>query len=481
MSTAITPSTIDRFRTIVGSARVLAEPLERLLYAKDGSMNQGDCGLVVLCDTTAEVAACMRVAADLGLPVVPRGSGTSLAGSAIPLDGAVVISVSRMRRVLSIDPDTPCAWVEPGVLNLDLTAAVDHLNLHYAPDPSSQAACSIGGNVGTNAGGPHCLASGVTSQHILGMEVVMPDGEVLTIGGPAPDPPGLDLRGFLVGSEGTLGIVTKVCVRLTRNPPVVWTLLADFTSLTAAGAAVRDIIAKGVIPAAMEMMDRTMTRAVEAFVHAGLPVDAAAVLLVEVDGTAAQVAADAEVVEAICRESGASNIRVAVDEAERALFWKARKNAFGACARIAPNYYLHDCVVPRTQLVEVLAAIEEIAARNDLVIMNVFHAGDGNLHPLISFDRRDDAQVTRVLQAGREIIEVCMRVGGTLSGEHGIGMEKRDFMPMQFGVADLDAQARSREAFDPDGRMNPRKVLPSGSKCGELMFAPGDLPEGTWI
>jgi glycolate oxidase len=481
MGTGINEAAVERFRAVVGDERVLAEPLERLVYAKDGSMNQGDCGLAVLCETTAEVSACLRVAAELGLPVVPRGSGTSLAGSAIPLDDAVVLSVARMRRILSIDPDTPCAWVEPGVLNLDLTTVVEHLGLHYAPDPSSQAACSIGGNVGTNAGGPHCLASGVTSQHVLGVEMVMPDGEVLTIGGPAPDPPGLDLRGFIVGGEGTLGIVTKVCVRLTRNPPVVRTLLVDFTSLTAAGAAVRDIIARGVIPAAMEMMDRTMTRAVEAFVHAGLPVDAAAVLLVEVDGTDAQVAADAAIVATICRDAGASNIRVAADDQERALFWKARKNAFGACARIAPNYYLHDCVVPRTQLVEVLAAIEDIAARYDLVIMNVFHAGDGNLHPLISFDRRDEAQVTRVLAAGREIIEVCLAVGGTLSGEHGIGMEKRDFMPLQFGVADLDAQARAREAFDPAGRMNPRKVLPAGSKCGDLMFTADDLPEGTWI
>jgi glycolate oxidase len=481
MGTVISASAIDRFRAIVGPGRVLATSLERLIYAKDGSMNQGDCGLAVLCETTGEVAACVKLAAEFDLPIVPRGSGTSLAGSAIPLDGSVVISLARMGRIISVDPDTPCAWVEPGVLNLDLTAAVTHLGLHYAPDPSSQAACSIGGNVATNAGGPHCLASGVTAQHILGMEIVLPDGEIMTIGGPAPDPAGYDLRGFIVGGEGTLGVITKVCVKLTRNPPVVRTLLVDFTSLVAAGAAVRDIIAKGVIPAAMEMMDRTMTRAVEAFVHAGLPVDAAAVLLVEVDGTDAQVANDTRVVEQICRESGASHIRVAVDEAERALFWKARKNAFGACARIAPNYYLHDCVVPRTRLVEVLAAIEDIATRNDLVIMNVFHAGDGNLHPLISFDRRDDAQVTRVLRAGREIIEVCMAVGGTLSGEHGIGMEKRDFMPLQFGIADLDAQARSREAFDPTGRMNPRKVLPAGSKCGELSFPHGELPEGTWI
>ncbi len=481
MSAVVTASAIDRFREVVGSERVLTAHIELLLYAKDGSMNQGDCGVAVLCETTHEVAACMRIAADHDLAVVPRGSGTSLAGSAIPLDGSVVISVARMNRVLSIDVETPCAWVEPGVLNLDLTTAVSHLGLHYAPDPSSQAACSIGGNVATNAGGPHCLASGVTSQHILGLEIVLPDGDILTIGGPAPDPAGYDLRGFIVGGEGTLGIVTKVCVKLTRNPPVVRTMLADFSSLTAAGKAVRDIIAQGVIPAAMEMMDSTMTRAVEAFVHAGLPTESAAVLLVELDGTAAHVSEHTHVVERICRESGANHIRVAADEQERALLWKARKNAFGACARIAPNYYLHDCVVPRTRLVEVLAAIEEIAKRHDLVIMNVFHAGDGNLHPLISFDRRDAEQVTRVLAAGNDIITVCMNAGGTLSGEHGIGMEKRDFMPLQFGVADLDAQARCREAFDPEGRMNPRKVLPAGSKCGDLAFPHEHLPEGTWI
>ncbi len=471
----------DRFRGILGADRVLDHSTERLLYGKDGSIAEGECGLVLLCDTTAEVSACMRAAADLDLPVVPRGSGTGLAGGAIPLDGAVVLSVARMRRVISVDPDTPCAWVEPGVLNLDVTTAVRHLGLHYAPDPSSQAACSIGGNVATNAGGPHCLASGVTSQHILGVEIVMPDGEVLTVGGPAPDPPGYDLRGFIVGGEGTLGVVTKVCVRLTRDAPAVTTLLVDFPSVTSAGAAVRDVIAEGVIPAAMEMMDRTMVRAVEQFVHAGLPVDSAALLLVEVDGTHAQVAEQAAAVERICRASGAASVRTARDEAERALFWKARKNAFGAVARIAPNYYLHDCVVPRTRLVEVLEDIAAIGERHGLVIMNVFHAGDGNLHPLIAFDRRDPVQVEKVFAAGKDIIEACVAVGGTLSGEHGIGLEKRDYMPLQFAPLDLDAQCRAREAFDPDGRLNPRKVLPAGSKCGELILDAGSLPEGTWL
>ncbi len=466
---------------LLDPGRVIDHPLERRLYARDGSIAQGDCGLVVLPQTTAEVVACMRLAHELGLPVVPRGSGTGLCGGAVPLDGAIVLSVARMSRILEIDPAVPCARVEPGVLNLDLSTAVHHLGLHYAPDPSSQQACSIGGNVATNAGGPHCLASGVTAQHILGMEIVLADGEVLRLGGPAPDPPGYDLRGFVVGGEGTLGVVTEVTVRLSRNPPEVRTMLLDFPTVQAAGEAVGGIIGAGVIPAAMEMMDQRMVVAVEAFVHADLPVDAAAILLVEVDGTPAEVASHTAVVERVGAQAGAGRVRVARDEAERALFWKARKSAFGAVARIAPNYYLHDCVVPRTRLVEVLARIYEIGAELDLVIMNVFHAGDGNLHPLIAFDRRDPEQVERVHAAGTLIIEACVAVGGVLSGEHGIGLEKRDFMPLTFTEADLRAQACAREAFDPEGRMNPAKVLPIGSRCGEIVLDAGSLPPGTWL
>ena len=466
---------------LLDPGRVIDHPLERRLYARDGSIAQGDCGLVVLPETTAEVVACMRLAHDLGLPVVPRGSGTGLCGGAVPLEGAIVLSVARMSRILEVDPAVPCARVEPGVLNLDLSTAVAHLGLHYAPDPSSQQACSIGGNVATNAGGPHCLASGVTAQHILGMEIVLADGEVLRLGGTAPDPPGYDLRGFVVGGEGTLGVVTEITVRLTRNPARVRTMLLDFPTVQAAGEAVGGIIGAGVIPAAMEMMDQKMVVAVEAFVHADLPVDAAAILLVEVDGTPAEVASHTAVVERVGAETGAGRVRVARDEAERALFWKARKSAFGAVARIAPNYYLHDCVVPRTQLVEILARIYEIGAALDLVIMNVFHAGDGNLHPLIAFDRRDAEQVERVHEAGRLIIEACVAVGGVLSGEHGIGLEKRDFMPLTFTAVDLDAQACAREAFDPEGRMNPAKVLPLGSRCGEIVLDAGSLPPGTWL
>jgi len=475
------PALRERFAAVLDPSRVIDHPLERRLYSRDGSIAEGDCGLVVLPETTAEVAACMRVARDLGVNVVPRGSGTGLCGGAVPLEGAVVVSVARMTRVLEVDPEVPCARVQPGVLNLDLSMAVRHLGLHYAPDPSSQQACSIGGNVATNAGGPHCLSSGVTAQHVLGMEIVLADGQVLRLGGTAPDPPGYDLRGFVVGGEGTLGVVTEVLVRLMRNPPEVRTMLLDFPTVRQAGEAVGAIIAGGVIPAAMEMMDRRMTVAVEAFVRADLPVEAAAVLLVEVDGTPAEVAAHTAVVEAVGARHGAGEVRVARDEAERALFWKARKSAFGAVARVAPNYYLHDCVVPRTRLVEVLERIEEIALARDLVVMNVFHAGDGNLHPLIAFDRRDPEQVERVHAAGKDIIEACVAVGGVLSGEHGIGLEKRDFMPLTFSAVDLAAQACARDAFDPEGRLNPAKVLPVGSRCGELVLDAGSLPPGTWL
>lgn len=471
----------EQFRAIVGADQVLDHPLERGLYARDGSIQYGDCGLVVLPETTDEVAACMRLANALELTVVPRGSGTGLAGAAVPLEGAVVISLARMRRILEVDEETPCAWVEPGVLNLDLTNHVRHLGLHYAPDPSSQQACSIGGNVGTNAGGPHCLSYGVTAQHVLAVEVVLADGEVVVLGGLAPDAPGYDLRGLFVGSEGTMGITTRICVRLTRNPPAVRTMLLDFATVRDGGETVSAIIAAGVVPAAIEMMDNGMIRAAEAFTGAGMPIDAAAVVLVEVDGSPAQIADEAALVERVAREHGVRTIRVAQNDVERDLLWKARKSAFGAMARIAPNYYLHDCVVPRTKLVEVLDAIRAIGEKHDLVIVNVFHAGDGNLHPLIGFDRRDPDQLRRVLEAGEEIITVCVGVGGVLTGEHGVGLEKRDFMHLTFSEVDLEAQACTRAAFDPAGRINPAKVLPRGSRCGEIGGDPTTVPEGMWV
>ena len=486
-STTVTTSTIRgtdtaaRFRAILGADRVLDHSLERGVYARDASIQRGECGLVVLPETTAEVSAVMRLANELELMVVPRGSGTGLAGAAVPLDGAVVVSLARMRRIIEVDEQTPCAWVEPGVLNLDLTDHVRHLGLHYAPDPSSQQACSIGGNVGTNAGGPHCLSYGVTAQHVLAVEVVLYDGEVVMLGGLAPDAPGYDLRGLFVGSEGTMGITTRICVRLTPNPPAVRTMLLDFATVADGGETVSQIIASGVVPAAIEMMDQGMIRAAEAFTHAGMPTDAAAIVLVEVDGTPTQIAEEAALVERVARAHNVRTVRIAQNDIERDLLWKARKSAFGAMARIAPNYYLHDCVVPRTRLVEVLDEIAAIGKRHELVIVNVFHAGDGNLHPLIAFDRRDTAQTERVMQAGEEIIRKCVAAGGVLTGEHGIGIEKRDFMPLTFNAVDLEAQACTRAAFDPAGRINPDKVLPRGSRCGELGGDIAALPEGAWV
>ena len=464
-------------RAALSRDRVRVEPLELTLYGRDASIIEGTAGVVCFPENTEEVQACVRIARAHGRSIVPRGSGTGLAGGAVPLDEAVVVVTTRMDRILEIDEDERVAWVQPGVLNLDLSRAAAHLGLHFAPDPSSQQSCSIGGNVANNSGGPHCLAYGVTSAHVLAVEVVLPDGTIALLGGLDPDPPGYDLRGAFVGSEGTLGLATRIAVRLTPVPTSVRTLLADFTSVEDAAAAVTGIIAAGIVPAALEMMDAEITKAVEAFVHAGFPLDAAAVLLVEVDGLPDGTDADATAVAEVCRAHGARTVRVAADLAERALLWKGRKSAFGAIARLAPNYYLHDTVVPRTRLVEVMTKVYEIARRHDLVMMNVFHAGDGNLHPLIVFDRREPGIMDRVHAAGTEIIEACIAVGGVLSGEHGIGLEKRDYMHLLFGVDDLDAQARLREAFDPDGVCNPAKVLPAGARCGDLQR----VPEGAWI
>jgi glycolate oxidase len=440
-------------------------------------VEQGQAAAVCFPRSTDEVAAAVRVAAAHGVPFVARGSGTGLAGGATPLEEAVVVVTTQMNRVLDVDPVERVAWVEPGVLNLDLTRAVRHLSLHYAPDPSSQQACTIGGNVGTNAGGPHCLASGVTSAHVLAVDAVLADGTVAHLGGTEPDVPGYDLRGCFVGSEGTMGIATRVAVRLLPDPPVVRTLLCDFGALDDAAATVSGIIAAGIVPAALEMMDAEITRAVEDFVGAGYPRDAAAVLLVEVDGLPDGVAAQVAAIDAAARAHGARSVRVAADDAERALLWKGRKSAFGAIARIAPDYYLHDAVVPRTKLVDVLRRVYEIAAEQRLTMMNVFHAGDGNLHPLIVFDAREPGIWERVHEAGDEILRTCVAAGGVLSGEHGIGLEKRDAMPMIFTPDDLDLQARLRDAFDPAGLANPDKVLPRGSRCGEVRRA----PEGTWV
>jgi glycolate oxidase len=475
----------------LGTGGVLSDPLSRRLYARDASMVEGSAGLVVFPTSTEDVVACMKIAARHGLPVVPRGSGTGLAGGATPVGDPLVVVTTKMTQILEVRPRDRLAWVEPGVNNLDLSNHLLPFGFTFAPDPSSQQTSSIGGNVNTNAGGPHCLAHGVTSAHVLALEVVLADGSVGRFGAEGPAAPGYDLRGLLVGSEGTLGIVTAACVRLTPIPPAVRTMLIDFATVEDCSATVSDVVARGVVPAAMEMMDRGIVRAVENFAHAGYPTDAAAVLLVEVEGLEAGVRAQAGEVEAAAHAHDAGTVRVARDEAERALLWKGRKSAFGAIAQIAPHYHLHDCVVPRTRLTEVLRGVYAIAKRHDLIVTNVFHAGDGNLHPLFSFDRRVPGTLERVLAASDELVRLCVDAGGALSGEHGIGLEKRDFMPLVFTADDLNAQACIRTSFDPDGRMNPTKVLPDGARCGDFAVAAagtGDaaaardaLPEGSWI
>jgi len=473
----------------LGTTEVLSDPLALTLYARDASMVEGGCALVAFPHTVEDVVTCMRVAAGHGLSVVPRGSGTGLAGGATPIGDALVVVTSKMDRILEVRPEDRLAWVEPGVLNLDLANELAPIGFTYAPDPSSQQTCSIGGNVNTNAGGPHCLAYGVTSSHVLAVDVVLADGTVERFGSEAPEAPGYDLRGLVVGSEGTLGIVARACVRLTPLPPAVRTMLLDFEAVKDCAATVSAIIADGVVPAAVEMMDHGIIVAAESFAHAGYPTDAAAVLIVEVDGLPEAVDAQFRSVEGAARDHGVRTIRVAKDDAERALLWKGRKSAFGAVAQIAPHYHLHDCVVPRTKLVDVLAGVYEIADRHDLIVTNVFHAGDGNLHPLLSFDRRIPGTLERVLSASEQIVRLCVEYGGSLTGEHGIGLEKRDFMPLVFSHTDLGAQACVRAAFDPEGRMNPQKVLPAGARCGDFAMARGmdaalaaqDLPEGSWI
>ena len=459
--------------------RVRVGASELGLYRRDASSIEGAAGVVCFPTSTAEVAATVRLCHDARQPFVARGSGTGLAGGATPLDGAVVIVLTKMNRVLSVDADERVAWVEPGVLNLDLSRHCEAQGLHFAPDPSSQQSCSIGGNVANNSGGPHCLAEGVTSMHVLALEVVLPDGQVTMLGSLAAEDDGYDLRGAFVGSEGMFGIATRIAVRLTPNPPDVRTLLFDYDDVGAGAATVSAIIAAGIVPAALEMMDHACIQAVEAYVHAGFPLDAAAVLLVEVDGLPHGVADAAERIAAIGRAHGARTVRVAETAEERALIWKGRKTAFGAVARIKPNYYLHDTVVPRHRLVDVLAQVYEIAARHELIVLNVFHAGDGNLHPLLVFDKREPGATERVHEAGRQIIEACIAAGGMLSGEHGIGLEKRDYMPLVFSAVDLDHQARVREVFDPLGRWNPGKVLPSGASCGELHEHA--IAAGAWV
>ena len=465
---------------MLGPDRVRTDGAERALYAHDASVFVGGVsGPVCFPVSALEVQYIAKLCAAHRRSIVPRGAGTGLAGGAIPLGAPVVVVTTKMTRIHEIDLENRVAWVEPGVINLDLTRALLHYGFHFAPDPSSQQACTIGGNVANNSGGPHCLAYGVTSQHVLAVEVVLPDGELVTLGGLDSEPDGYDLRGAFIGSEGTLGIATRIAVRITPTAPAVRTLLLAFDSVEDAANTVSGVIAAGIVPAAMEVMDRAITVAVENFVHAGYPLDAAAVLLAEVDGLAGGVDKDAERIAEVGRENGATSVRVAADEEERAKLWKGRKTAFGAVAQIAPAYYLHDTVVPRAALATVLRSVYEIAERHQLIVVNVFHAGDGNLHPLLLFDPREPGVFDRVHEAGREIVLASLAAGGVLSGEHGIGVEKQEYMSLMFSSDDLDHQNRLRRSFDPECRFNPGKVIPSSHSCADIQSL-RSVPTGVW-
>ena len=464
----------------LGADRVRNDGAQRSLAAADASVFDGGvAGPVCFPESTEDVQAIMRVAETHGSAVVPRGAGTGLAGGAIPLGRPIVVSTGRMNKVVSVDTGNRVAWVEPGVINLDLSRHLRTKGFHFAPDPSSQQVCTLGGNVANNSGGPHCLAYGVTDAHVVALEVVLPDGQVAELGGLEDEPSGLDLRGAFVGSEGTLGIATKIAVRLTPNPPAVRTLLLSFPTVRDAAQTVSDVIAAGVVPAALEVMDQRMTTAVENYVAAGYPTDAAAVLLAEVEGLVGGVEIDADRIAEIGRANHATDVRLAGSEEERAALWKGRKTAFGAVAQIAPDYYLHDTVVPRAKLADILEQIYEIADRYDVIVLNVFHAGDGNLHPLLVFDAREEGTLERVHGAGAEILRASLDAGGVLSGEHGIGVEKQQYMEELFSPADLDHQNRLRQAFDPACRANPGKVLPMGHSCADIQ-ALREVPTGVW-
>jgi glycolate oxidase len=457
-----------RLRSIVGDDGVVDRPEHLVVYECDGyTLERAAPELVVLPGSPEEVAAVLRVLAQERVAFVPRGAGTGLSGGTLPVGAPVMVCTSRLIRIESIDVRNRRLVAQAGVVNQWVTNAVRRHGLHYAPDPSSQPACTIGGNVAENSGGPHTLKYGVTTNHVLGVELVLPSGDVVQLGGAVEDRPGYDLTGMVVGGEGTLGIVTRATLRLSRDPEDHRTLLAVFASVEAASEAVSAVIAAGIVPAALEMMDGLILGAVEAAYHVGLPTDAGAVLLIEIDGPAAGLDARAARIEELCRANGAGEIRRARDEVERAALWKARKRAFGAVGRLAPNYCTQDGVVPRTRVPDILRTIAAVAERHRLRIGNVFHAGDGNIHPIILFDERDRDQVERVLAAGREILEACVALGGSLTGEHGIGIEKLGQMPLLFSPDDLQAMRRLRAVFDPEGRANPHKVIPDAKVCVE--------------
>src|SRR6266478_1438916 len=475
------PEVVNELRRAVGREHVIASSNDLRIFERDASIEGAAPDAVVLPATTAEVSSVIRIASRHRIPVVPRGAGTGLSGGAVTIHGGIALQVTRMRRILEIDPAAQTALVEPGVVNQELSLAAAPHHLFYAPDPSSQKACTIGGNAAENSGGPHCLYYGVTTNHVLGMEVVLADGSVHWVSGDAPDRVGLDLCGVLVGSEGTLCAITKIKVRLLRIPPSIATMLAEFPSIETASHAVSAVIGHGIVPAALEMMDNVTVGAVEAHFHAGYPTGAGAVLLVEVDGTAESTRELTAAIGKILTENHGYAMREAQTPAERELLWAGRKGAIGALGRIKPNYYLHDGVVPRSRLPQVLSAVGEIGVHYKLPVANVFHAGDGNLHPNILFDLRDAGVLPQVESAGEEMLRAVVELGGALSGEHGIGLEKSAFMPWVFSADDLDAMRRVKDALDGAGIMNPGKIFPDPEhKRPHLAGRTGLAVEAKW-
>jgi glycolate oxidase len=464
---------------------VLRRPEELMLYEYDGSaLDMATPDVVVAPASDAEAALAVRLAAEAGWPVVARGAGTGLSGGSVPAEGGLVLSLARLDRLVAVDPASRLATVQPGLVNVDLSELVAPHGLHFAPDPSSQKSSTIGGNAAENAGGPHCLKYGVTTNHVVAATVALSDGTLMGLGSEAPDAPGYDLLGAFVGAEGTLGVATELTVRLTPNPEDVRTFLAIYDSLEAAADTVSAIIAAGIVPAALEMLEGQGIRVVEESVHAGYPTDARAVLLIEIDGLREELDEQARRIEAVCQAHGARELRAARDEEQRKKLWAGRKGALAACGRLRPHYHIQDGVVPRSRLTEVLRLTEEVARRYDLLIVNIFHAGDGNLHPLLLFDVREPGVRERAVAAGEEILRACVDAGGTISGEHGIGIEKRDYMAWIYSETDIAAMLELRAAFDPLDVMNPCKQLPTGASCGDIKHAKGAMravAAGAWI
>ena len=463
VSTGAARRLLDDFRSVVGDENVIYHPEDLLVFEYDGSVDRGMPEAVVFPSSTEEVSQVMALTYKEGVPVVGRGAGTGLSGGAIAPPGGIQISFTRMNRILDVDTENRTATVEPGVINLDLDTYAHRFGLRYAPDPSSQSACSLGGNIAENAGGPHCLAYGTTTNHVLGMEVVLEDGSVVNFGGSAREVPGYDLRGVFTGSEGTFGLATKITLRLLPLPEAVKTFLGIFPDVDSACTAVSAVIGHGIVPAALEMIDALSIKAVQNVMDAGYPEDAGAVLLIELEGLQEEVDEIGAEVEAALWESGPTQVRVAEAADERANLWVGRKGALGALGSIAPNYYLVDGVVPRTQLTQVLRQVARISEKYGIPIANVFHAGDGNLHPCLLFDERKPGALETIVQAGAEVMQVCVDAGGTLTGEHGVGLEKKELMPLVFSDEDMGVMVRVREAFAPDNRLNPGKIFPDGS------------------